>query len=77
MNTPFNFKIRTSKRERSRRTIMYSCTAALLMILFTSGFVRVYVNTYNIMHSEPMEVFAFSQTDSGAELVIFNHTFSL
>lgn len=77
MKSPFRFEITLTESERCRRRVIYSVTAVLLMILFTVGFITVYVNSYNIIHSEPMEVFGFYRTSDGIGFVLFNKFFSL
>ena len=73
----FSFKISLSPQEKNRRLILYSLTATLLMAAFTVGFITVYVNTYNIIHSEPMTVFSFCKTADGIGVIFFNHFFEL
>lgn len=74
---PFNFKIRADEKERFRRLVIYSCTAVILMTVFTAGFITVYVNSYNIISAEPMEVFGFYKTDEITGFVLFNHFFRI
>ncbi len=64
-------------REKHRRRMLYSVTALVLMMMFTVGFITVYVNSYNIMHAEPMEVLGFYRTDEGLGIVLFNRFFEL
>lgn len=74
---PFNFKIQIDEKERFRRLVIYSCTAVILMAVFTVGFIIVYVNSYNIISSEPMDVFSFYQNDDITGFVLFNHFFRI
>ena len=71
----FNFRIEISEKEKHRRRILYSVTALALMTAFTIGFIMVYVNSYNIMHAEPMEIFSFYRTADGIGIMFFNHFF--
>ncbi|MBQ5319624.1 MAG: hypothetical protein J6K17_11060 [Oscillospiraceae bacterium] len=73
----FNFNVALTAEQKSRRLILYSVTAAVLMTIFTYGFITVYVNSYNIMHSEPMDVFGFYRTADGIGVIFFNHFFKL
>ncbi len=73
----FNFNITLTEKEKHRRLLLYSATALVLTALFTIGFITVYVNSYNIMHAEPMEIFAFYRTEGGIGVMFFNHFFEL
>ncbi len=73
----FNFNVALTEKEKHRRLLLYSATALVLMTLFTIGFITVYVNSYNIMHAEPMEVFGFYRTEDGIGIMFFNHFFEL
>ncbi|MBQ7981252.1 MAG: hypothetical protein IJ305_06580 [Oscillospiraceae bacterium] len=73
----FNFNIAITEKEKHRRLMLYSATALVLMTMFTIGFITVYVNSYNIMHAEPMEVFGFYRTADGIGVMFFNHFFEL
>lgn len=73
----FNFNIALTEKEKHRRLLLYSATALVLMTLFTIGFITVYVNSYNLMHAEPMEVFGFYRTADGIGVMFFNHFFEL
>ncbi len=73
----FNFNIAITEKEKHRRRVLYAITAAVLMLSFTIGFIMVYVNSYNIMHSEPMEVLGFYRTTDGIGVMFFNHFFEL
>lgn len=75
MSNPFNFKIALSAEERLRRRLLYAVTAAAATIIFAAGFLRVYVNSYNILHSEPMEVFGVYETPEGTGVIILNKFF--
>ena len=55
----------------------YGITAVLLMAAFTAGFIIVYVNSYNIISAEPMEVFGFYNTDDVTGFVLFDHFFRI
>ena len=77
MICPFKFQIEMSETERYRRRIIYSVTAVLLAVLFLTGFIIVYVNSYNIVHSEPMKVFGFYRTADGIGFMLFNNFFPL
>ena len=73
----FNFHIEITEKEKRRRLLLYSATTLALMAMFTIGFITVYVNSYNIMHAEPMEVFGFYRTADGIGVMLFNHFFEL
>ena len=74
---PLNFRIQADERERSRRLVLYSCTAVILMAAFTAGFIIVYVNSYNIISAEPMEVFGIYQSDDVNGFILFDHFFRI
>ncbi|MBR4096480.1 MAG: hypothetical protein IKK42_04155 [Oscillospiraceae bacterium] len=63
--------------DKNSRLILYALTALVLTAMFTIGFITVYVNSYNIMHAEPMEVFGFYRTADGIGIMLFNHFFEL
>lgn len=63
--------------DKNSRLILYALTALVLTAMFTIGFITVYVNSYNIMHAEPMEVFGFYRTADGIGIMLFNHLFEL
>ncbi|MBQ8176342.1 MAG: hypothetical protein IJ035_04820 [Oscillospiraceae bacterium] len=73
----FNFNIAITEKEKHRRRVLYAITAAVLVTLFTVGFITVYVNSYNIIHAEPMEVLGFYRTNDGVGVMFFNHFFEL
>ena len=73
----FNFNVSLSEKEKNRRRVLYSVTAMVLMTVFTVCFIVVYVNCYNIINSEPMEVLGFYRTADGGGVVFFNHFFRL
>lgn len=77
MAGPFNFKIQITEEERFRRRVLYAATAVLLTAAFTACFIIVHVNSYNIIHSEPMEVFGFYRNAEDVGVVIFNRFFRL
>lgn len=54
---------------------MYSVTAVVLAAAFTAGFITVYVNSYNIISAEPMEVFRIYQSDDVTGVVLLDHFF--
>lgn len=64
---PFNFNVVMDGRAKLRRWFFYTVTAFVLMTAFIAGFVTVYVNSYNVMHSEPMQVLEFQ--DDGVILL--------
>lgn len=74
---PFNFTVELSDKLRFRRRVMYSAAAVLLTAAFTVGFITVYVNTYNVIHDKPMEVFDFDKTDDSIDITVFNHYFTI
>ncbi|MDE6764060.1 MAG: hypothetical protein K2N26_08780 [Oscillospiraceae bacterium] len=78
MKSPFTFKIKMSEAKRRRRRLLMSVTAAVLLIGFTAGYMTVYINSYNILHAEPIEVFSLYRTPDGVELIFLNrlYTFS-
>lgn len=53
---PFNFNVKIDSRASLRRWILYTVTALILTSAFVFGFITVYVNSYNVMHNEPMDV---------------------
>lgn len=67
--SPFNFNVVMDGKKLLRRWTAYTVTAFILMSLFVAGFVTVYVNSYNVMHKEPMHVLEFR--DSG--VIILNN----
>lgn len=77
MSNPFNFKIRMSLEKRLRRRLLYAVTAAVMTAAFAAGFLTVYVNSYNILHSEPMKVFEVCETSGGTGIIILNRLFEL
>ncbi len=70
-------KITISHEEKQRRRIIYSIASVMLMAIFLYGFITVYVNSYNIMHEEPMIVLNFYQTSDGIAVVVFNHRYNI
>ncbi len=74
---PFNFNILADKEEKARLRVLYSCTAVLLMAAFTVGFMTVYVNSYNMISSVPMEVFSFYKSDDSIGFIFFDHFFGI
>ena len=77
MSPPFKFfKIR-SKSVRKRIILKYSIAALLLVTVFISGYVTVYVNTYNIMYEDKMAVFSVDRTDEGVRVTVLGHVFDL
>lgn len=56
---PFNFNVVMDGRAKLRRWALYTVTAFALTAAFVAGFITVYVNSYNVMHSEPMRVLEF------------------
>lgn len=77
INSPFNFSVTAAEGERFRRRVWYSVAALLLTLAFTAGFITVYVNTYNIIHDEPMEIFQIDDNENGIEITVFNHYFAV
>lgn len=77
MNSPFVFRIRMSKAAARRRRLLLAVTAAALLIVFTAGYITVYVNSYNILHAAPMEVFSLSRTSDGVEVIFLGRLFTL
>ena len=73
----FNFNVRLTAKEKYRRLLLYTATATVLTLIFTIGFITVYVNSYNIIHADPMEVFGFYRTADGIGVMFFNHFFKL
>jgi len=73
----FNFNVTVTEKEKRRRLLLYSATALVLTTMFTVGFITVYVNSYNIMHAEPMEILGFYRTSEGIGIMFFNHFFEL
>lgn len=54
---PFNFNVVMDGKQKLRRWACYTATAFLLTVIFVAGFITVYVNSYNVMHTEPIHVF--------------------
>ncbi len=77
MSNPFNFKIAMDSEARLRRRLVYTATAAVSLTVFAAGFLRVYVNSYNILHAEPMKVFEVCETPEGKGIIILNRLFLL
>ncbi|MBQ8827259.1 MAG: hypothetical protein IJ007_09205 [Oscillospiraceae bacterium] len=73
----FNFNVCLTTKEKYRRLMLYTATATALMLIFTIGFITVYVNSYNIIHAEPMEILGFYRTVDGIGIIFFNHFFEL
>lgn len=73
MRTPFNFRIAMDERAARRRWAAYAATALVLTAVFVAGFTAVYVNSYNVMHTEPMTVFEVC----GDGVIFLNHFFAL
>lgn len=73
----FNFNVCLTAKEKYRRLLLYTATATVLTLIFTIGFITVYVNSYNIIHSEPMEILGFYRTSDGIGVIFFNHFFKL
>lgn len=71
MKNPFSFRVVMSERAARRRWAAYAVTAFLLTAAFVAGFTAVYVNSYNVMHTEPMTVFEVY----GDGIVFLNHFF--
>ena len=67
--SPFNFNVAMDDKRKLRRWVWYTITALVLTTAFVAGFVTVYVNSYNVMHKEPMHVLEFY--DDG--VVIFDN----
>lgn len=65
---PFNFNVVMDNRKKFRRWAFYTLTAFVLTTSFIWGFITVYVNSYNVMHGEPMRVIEIC--DDG--VVLFN-----
>ncbi len=74
---PFNFHIVSTRKEKDRRIILYSITAVLLTAVFTAGFMVAYVNSYNIISPEPMEIFGFYRGADGIGFVFFGQFFRI
>lgn len=56
---PFNFNVAMDGKKKFRRWAYYTITAFVLTTAFVAGFISVYVNSYNVMHREPMRVLEF------------------
>ena len=67
----------SSKSVRRRIYIKYGIAVLLLMTIFTAGFIRVWVNTYNIMYEDKMVVFSFDRTEDGTSITVLGHVFEL
>lgn len=57
MKTPFNFRIKMDEAALRRRWAAYTAAAFALTSVLVAGITVVYVNSYNVMHAEPMTVF--------------------
>lgn len=68
--SPFNFNVVMDGKKLLRRWTAYTVTAFILMSLFVAGFVTVYVNSYNVMHKEPMHVLEFRD---GGVIILNNY----
>ncbi len=68
--SPFNFNVVMDGKKLLRRWTAYTVTAFVLMSLFVAGFVTVYVNSYNVMHKEPMHVLEFRD---GGVIILNNY----
>ena len=77
MKSPFTFKIKMSAPKRRRRRLLLSVTAAALLTVFAAGYMTVYINSYNILHAEPMEVFSLYRTSDGVEVIFLNRIYTL
>lgn len=77
MKSPFVFRVKMSETERLRRRLLLTVTAAVLLIAFTAGCMVVYVNSYNILHAEPLKVFDLYRTPEGVELIFLGRLYSL
>lgn len=77
MKSPFTFRVALSEKERLRRRLLFTVTAAVLLIVFTAGCMVVYVNSYNILHAEPLKVFDLYRTPEGVELIFLGRLYSL
>ena len=75
MKSPFTFRVDLSETERLRRRLLL--TAAVLLIIFTAGCMAVYINSYNILHAEPLKVFDLYRTPEGVELIFLGRLYSL
>ncbi len=73
MKSPFTFRVALSETERLRRRLLLTVTAAVLLIIFTAGCMAVYINSYNILHAEPLKVF----DPEGVELIFLGRLYSL
>ncbi|MCI9409999.1 MAG: hypothetical protein HFJ89_09330 [Oscillospiraceae bacterium] len=77
MKSPFTFRVALSETERLRRRLLLTVTAAVLLIIFTAGCMAVYINSYNILHAEPLKVFDLYRTPEGVELIFLGRLYSL
>ena len=71
------FKFLKNRSVRRRIILKYSIAAVLLAVMFTAGFVRVYVNTYNIMYEDKMVVFDACRTEDGMTVTVLGHVFEV
>jgi len=77
MAYPFDFHIAVSEKERLRRRLLYTVTAAVLVTAFAAGYLTVYIRSYNILHNEPMTIFSVYDGDDGSYVIILNKAFKL
>ena len=54
-----------------RRIAVYAVSLAALSLVFMYGFFTVYENSYNMMHSEPIEAFDIS-LDGGLTVTVMD-----
>ena len=65
------------KKIRKKDVLKYSITGVLLVTMFIAGYVRVYVNTYNIMYEDKIVMFDVQRTEEGTSVTVLGHVFRL
>ena len=71
------FKFLKSRSVRRKIILKYSIAVVILMAAFAAGFVRVYVNTYNIMYEDKMVVFDIDRSEEGTSITVLGHVFEV
>lgn len=69
--------IAMTREQKRSRMIAYSLIITAMSIAFVWGFITVYKNCYNSMHSEPMVVFSVSAEGNHTEIIFLNKKYRL
>ncbi|MCH5192650.1 MAG: hypothetical protein J1F11_01725 [Oscillospiraceae bacterium] len=70
MRSPLKIFKGYSRAVRRKIYLKYIIAGVLLMTVFMSGYVTVYVNTYNIMHEDKMVVFSVDRSEDGVSITV-------